>query len=216
MSTLNLNNMPKKNADPIKSGRIKSQRTKTKFCKTLGCTYFTKDTHCSGCKSGLPKKKANFRKKLGSVVNIMTMHSHGVVGDTILDTLRNLRRSEKPVLFKAKDVAKLFHGDYNFSSRSYHPVLMSPADKILIRVVDYWNLHRNNGFHSAIQCYWNRDYFDYYSSIEDNLYHMREKLFDKESLKKVLGPSHGLFELLWKQLLSSKGPIPTPVCAELI
>ena len=103
-----LNNMPEMNAHQIKSGRIKSKRNKTKYCKTLGCTYFTKDTHCSGCKAGLPKKKANFRKKLGCVINIMTRHSAGMVGDTILDTLKNVKRSEKTVLFKAKDVAHFF------------------------------------------------------------------------------------------------------------
>lgn len=213
MSSLSLNNMPKKNARQIKSGRVKSKRNKTKFCKTHGCMFHTKDTHCSGCKSGLPKKKNRFKKKLACVVNIMTRHSAGVVGDTVIDTLRNMtrfQRSGKGVLFKAKDVAKLFNGHYQFSSLDYNPILMSPADKILIRVVDYWNLHQKNGFNSTIQCYWNSSHFDHYASIQDNLYYRRNKLFDKRSFKCVLGPRYEGFDIIWKQWLSTNGPIPNP------
>ena len=202
------------NAHQIKSGRIKSRRNKTKFCKTLGCTYFTRDTHCSGCKAGMPKKKANFRKKLGCVINVMTQHSVGIVGDTVTDTLRNMTRfhtrSGQGVLFKAKDVAHLFKGPYQLSTMTYKPILMSQKDKIIIRVIDYWNLHEKNGFNSTIQCYWNSSHFDHYASIQDNLYHRRNQLFDKRSLKSLLGPQYKTFDLIWKQLLSKNGPIPNP------
>ena len=213
MSSLSLHNMPEKNARQIKSGRVKSKRNKTKFCKTHGCMFHTQDTHCSGCKSGLPKKKERFRKKLGCVVNVMTRQSGGIVGDTVIDTLRNMTKAEKSgkgVLFKAKDVAKLFNGPYQFSSFDYDPILMSPADKILVRVVDYWNLHEKNGFNSTIQCYWNTHHFDMASTIEDNLYYRRNKLFDKRSFKSILGSKHMNFILVWKQILSAEGPIPNP------
>ena len=175
--------------------------------------FHTNDTHCSGCKTGLPKKKERFRKKLGCVVNVMTRHSGGIVGDTVIDTLRNMAKAEKSgkgVLFKAKDVAKLFTGPYQFSSIDYDPILMSPSDKILVRVVDYWNLHQKNGFNSTIQCYWNSSHFDHYASIQDNLYYRRNKLFDKRSFKSILGSKHMNFNLVWKQILSSEGPIPNP------
>ena len=212
MSTVSLNNMPEINARQIKSGRVKSRRNKTKYCKTLGCTFFTTDTHCSGCKAGLPKKKATFRKKLGYVVNIMTQHSVGIVGDTVMDTLRNMTKFQKRtgngVLFKAKDVAKFFSGPYQLSSMNYNPILMSHADKILVRVVDYWNLHQKNGFNSTIQCYWNSSHFDHYASIRDTLYYRRDKLFDKTSLKSILGTQHQTLNLIWKQLLKANGPVP--------
>ena len=214
MSTVSLNNMPEINARQVKSGRVKSKRNKIKYCKTLGCTFFTKDTHCSGCKAGLPKKKAIFRKKLGCVVNIMTKNSVGIVGDTVMDTLRNMTRFHKRtgngVLFKAKDIAKFFTGPYQLSSMEYNPILMSPADKILVRVVDYWNLHQKNGFNSTVQCYWNSSYFDHYASIQDSLYYSRKKLFEKRSLKSVLGSQHKTFNLIWEQLLSAEGPVPNP------
>lgn len=210
MSSVSLNNMPEKNARQIKSGRVKSQRNKVKFCKTMGCTFFTKDTHCSGCKAGLPKKKNRFKKKLACVVNLITRDSAAMVGDTPLDTLRNIRQSGKNVMFKAKDVAKLFKGDYQLSSMEYHPILMSVKDKILIRVFDYWNLHQKKGFNCAIQCYWNTHHFDMASTIEDNLYYRRSGLFDKRSLRTVLGEHHKKFDLIWKMLLSCEGPVPNP------
>ena len=171
--------MPKKNARPVKSGRIKCKRNKTKYCKTMGCSYFTKKTHCSACELGMPEKMTQFKKKLGCVVNIMTKHSQGIVGDTILDTLRNIHRSDKQVLFKAKDVLHLFKGDYQRSTSAYNPILMSPADKILIRVVDYWNLHSDLGFNSTIQCYWCDSWFDMRDGLDSILYARRFKLFAK-------------------------------------
>lgn len=210
MSSISLNNMPSKNAYPIKSGRVKSKRNKTKYCKTMGCMFFTKDTHCSGCKAGLPKKKAIFKKKLGCVVNIMTRRSAATVGDTVLDTLKNIRKSGKIIMFKAKDVLHLFGNDYELSSMSYDQALLSPRDKILLRVVDYWNLHKMNGFHTAIQCYWNTHHFDNPLEWANNLYYKRATLFDKRSLRTVLGEHHKKFDLIWKMLLSSEDPVPNP------
>ena len=210
MSSVSLHNMPEKNARQIKSGRVKSQRNKVKYCKTMGCTFFTKGTHCSGCKSGLNKKKAVFRKKLGCVVNIMTRFSAETVGDTVLDTLKNIRKSGKQVLFKAKDVVHLFGNNYQLSSMTYDQALMSPNDNILIRVVDYWNLHQKNGFNSTIQCYWNSSYFDHYASIQDSLYYRREGLFEKRSLRAILGHTHQTFTQIWKTLLLTEGPVPNP------
>lgn len=214
MSTLSLHNMPPKNAHPVKSGRISyrlfTKQHKSKYCKTSGCMHFTKHKHCSGCKSGLPKKKATFHKKLGCVVNIMTKYSAENVGDTVLETLKNVRMSNKHVFFKAKDVAKFFQGHYEFSSLTYAPSLMSPADKILIRVADYWNLHSENGFNTTVQCYWNTGDFDLYAAREDSLYNCRAKLFEKSTLKKTLGPLHEIFSILWQQLLKSNGPVPKP------
>ena len=214
MSTLSLSNMPPKNARPVKLGRISmrlfSKKHNSKHCKTFGCSHFTQHKHCSGCKAGLPKKKATFHKKLGCMVNIMTRYSAENVGDTVLETLKNVRASSKNVLFKAKDVVKFFQGHYEFSSLTYAPSLMSPADKILIRVVDYWNLHSENGFNSTVQCYWNPGDFDFYAARDDTLYSIRARLFEKRSLKKTLGPAHEIFSILWQQLLKSKGPVPKP------
>lgn len=210
MSTVSLNNMPKKNARPVKSGRIKCKRNKTKYCKTMGCSYFTKKTHCSACELGMPEKMTQFKKKLGCVVNIMTKHSQGIVGDTILDTLRNIHRSDKQVLFKAKDVLHLFKGDYQRSTSAYNPILMSPADKILIRVVDYWNLHSDLGFNSTIQCYWCDSWFDMRDGLDSILYARRFKLFAKESLLSVIETDYAKFFTIWYQLLHCDGPVPNP------
>lgn len=210
MSSISLNNMPPKNAYAIKSGRVRSQRNKVKFCTTFGCLFHTKGKHCSGCKQGLPKKKAIFKKKLGCVVNIMTRYSAETVGDTVLETLKNIRKSGKNVMFKAKDVVHLFGDDYELSSISYNQALLSPRDKILLRVADYWNLHWLTGFNRTIQCYWNTHHFDHPLERANNLYYKRATLFDKRSLRFVLGEHHKQFDLIWKMLLSSEGPIPNP------
>lgn len=207
---MSLNNMPEKNAHSVKSGRIKAQRNKTRYCKTHGCGFFTLHTHCSGCERNLPKKMAYFRKKLECVLNILARDSAGIVEDTVLGTLRNIRQSSKLVLFKAKDVAHLFKGDYQLSTMQFKDFLMSPADRVLVRVVDYWNLHEELGFNSTIQCYWNTFRFDNRGLLNSQLYAARQKLFNKRSLKKVLGPEYEKFILIWHTLLKSTGPVPNP------
>lgn len=203
MSTLTTTSMHKNNAQKVKSGRVRNNRNKVRHCKTIGCPYFTKSTHCHGCSSGLNKKQACFKKTLETTVKTMTKDSEHLIGDTVIKTLVNLYKrasaTGRITLFRAKDVAKFFHNDYQRSCLSYDFHLLSPSDKLLLHVADYWNLHQDVGFPSTVQCYWNK--FHSRRSLENDLYDRRYKLFEKESFKVLLGPKHSEFIKSWEKMM---------------
>lgn len=161
--------------------RVKSQRKKCKHCKTIGCLFFTTDTHCSGCTSGLTQKKEKFEKTLKKQVNILTKGSKDTIGDTVLETLANLRK--KDTFLKAKHVLKFCKGDYQMDWWYNNPELASPLSKLLMRVVDYWNIHRDLGFNGTMHCYWNT--YDDRTNLMEQLYHQRKKLLLKPGLAYV-------------------------------
>lgn len=169
--------------------RVRSQRNKCTHCKTIGCLFFTLDTHCSGCKSGLTQKTHKFEQTLKGLVNTLTKGSKEAVGETVLETISNLRR--KDTLFKAKDVLKFCKGDYTFDWWYNNPELAKPLDKILMRVVDYWNIHRDLGFNGTMHCYWNT-YDDRKNTMVD-LYRDRKKLFVRPGLAHVIKRSPHLY-----------------------
>ena len=80
-------------------------------------------------------------------VRWLTKGSKAAVGDTVLETLSNLRR--KDTLLRAKDVLKFCKGGYE---NAWHgnPELAQPLDKLLMRVVDFWELHSNKGINGTI------------------------------------------------------------------
>lgn len=161
--------------------RVRSQRNKCKHCKTIGCLYFTTDTHCSGCKSGLTQKTKQFEQKLKKQVNILTEGSKDAIGKTVLDTLANLRR--KDTFLKAKDVLKFCRGDYQMDWWYRNPQLAKPIDKLLMRVVDYWNIHIDIGFNGTMHCYWNS--YDDRKNTREDLYRDRNRLFVRPGLAYV-------------------------------
>ena len=153
--------------------RVRSQRSNCKHCKTIGCLYFTTDTHCSGCKSGLTQKKEKFKKKLKQYVNSLTKGSKDAIGKTVHETISNLIR--KDTFLKAKDVLKFCQmTGYEMDWWYNNPQLALPLSKLLMRVVDYWNIHSDLGFNGTIHCYWNS--YDDRRNLMDQLYHDRKKL----------------------------------------
>ena len=166
--------------------RVRSQRNK--HCKRIGCLYFTPDKHCSGCKSGLTQKTQKFDHTLKKLVNTLTEGSKDAVGETVLETISNLRR--KDTFFKAKDVLKFCKGDYQMDWWYNNPELAKPLDKILMRVVDYWNIHMDLGFNGTMHCYWNP--YDDRKNTTD-LYRDRKKLFVRPGLAHVIGRSPHLY-----------------------
>ena len=166
--------------------RVRSQRNKHyKHCKTIGCFFFTTDTHCSGCKSGLTQKKNKFERTLKKVVNELTKGSKQAVGETVLHTLANLRKND--TFLKAKDVLKFCKGDYEMDWWYSNPELAKPLDKILMRVVDYWNIHRDLGFNGTMHCYWNT--YDDRTNLMEQLYHHKKKILLKPGLAHVASKS---------------------------
>lgn len=168
--------------------RVKSQRKNCTFCKTIGCTYFTKDTHCHGCKTGLTQKHAAFKRDLKTTVNWLTKGSKAAVGNTVLETLSNLRR--KDTLLRAKDVLKFCKGSYENAWWHGNPELAQPLDKILMRVVDYWELHYKK-VNGTIHCYWNP--IDDYKNRWEQLYEKRGRLFNRPGFKYLMRINPSLF-----------------------
>lgn len=163
-----------------KMPRVRSQRNK--HCKTIGCLYFTNDTHCSGCKSGLTQKKEKFEKALKKVVNELTKGSKEAIGETVHETISNLIR--KDTFLKAKDVLKFCQmTEYEMDWWYPNPQLALPLSKLLMRVVDYWNIHRDLGFNETIQCYWNS--YDDRRNLMEQMYRDRKKLLVKPGLAYV-------------------------------
>jgi len=169
--------------------RVKSSRKNCTFCKTIGCTFFTKDTHCHGCTTGLTTKHAAFEKDLKTTVNRLTKGSKAAVGDTVLETLSNLRR--KDTLLRAKDVLKFCKGGYENSWWYRNPQLAKPLDKLLMRVVDYWELHSNKGINGTIHCYWNP--IDDYKNRWEQLYEKRGRIFIRPGFKYLMRINPSLF-----------------------
>ena len=169
--------------------RVKSQRKNCTFCKTHGCMYFTKDTHCSGCKSGLTQRQEKFKTGLKKDVRWLTKGSKAAVGDTVLETLSNLRR--KDTLLRAKDVLKFCKGSYENAWWHGNPELAQPLDKLLMRVVDFWELHSNKGINGTIHCYWNP--IDDYNNLWEQLYARKGKLFNRPGLLHMMKTKPFLF-----------------------
>ena len=177
--------------------RVRSQRKNRKHCKTIGCLFSTTDTHCSGCKSGLTQKKEKFEKALKQYVNSLTKGSKDAIGETVLHTLANLRKND--TLLKAKDVLKFCQmTEYEMDWWYPNPQLAVPLSKLLMRVVDYWNIHRDLGFNGTIHCYWNN--FDDRTNLMEQLYHQRGKLLARPGLAYVTQQSPQLF-LPWGRAL---------------
>jgi len=168
--------------------RVKSSRKNCTFCKTIGCTYFTKDTHCHGCKTGLTQKHAAFKRDLKTMVNRLTKGSKAAVGDTVLETLSNLRR--KDTLLRAKDIIKFCKGDYQSEYWYNNPELARPLDKLLMRVVDYWELHYKK-VNGVIHCYWNP--IDDYKNRWEQLYEKRGKILIRPGFKYLMRINPSLF-----------------------
>ena len=158
--------------------RVTSSRKNCTFCKTIGCPFFTKDTHCHGCKSGLNKRQEKFKMDLMKIVRRLTKGSKAAVGDTVLETLSNLRKND--TLLRAKDIAKFCKGDYDNAWWHGNPELAKPLDKLLMRVVDYWELHSNK-VNGVIHCYWNP--IDDYSNLWEQLYARRFKILARPGLQ---------------------------------
>ena len=157
--------------------RVKSKRNKCKHCKTIGCLFFTTDTHCSGCKIGLVQKRRMFERALKKQVNALTEGSKDAIGETVMQTISNLMK--KDTFLKAEDVLKFCNG-------SYQGFLMGDVllDRLLMRVVDYWNIQRDKGFNPTIHCYWNP--YDHPRGIMAKLYRDRKKLFTRREHVPVL------------------------------
>lgn len=158
----------------------KVSRKNCKFCKTLGCPYFTLDKHCSGCKSGLTERGKRFKRLLNMHINVLTKDSRKAIGSTVMETLSNLRK--KDTFLRAKDIVKFCKGTYEcncFGDLKY----AFPLDKLLMRVVDYWNIHHELGFCGSIHCYWNP--YDDRQNTMVQLFSDREKIFTREGIKYV-------------------------------
>ena len=180
--------------------RVRSQRSNCKHCKTIGCLYFTTDTHCSGCKSGLTHKKEKFEKALKQHVNRLTKGSKDAIGETVHETISNLIR--KDTFLKAKDVLKFCQmGQYEMDWWYNNPQLALPLSKLLMRVVDYWNIHSDLGFNRTIHCYWNS--YDDRRNLMDQLYHDRKKILVSPGIKYlVTKPGSQLADPWWIATLS--------------
>ena len=172
--------------------RFRSQRKNCTFCKTIGCTFFTKDTHCTGCKTGLNKKQAQYKRVLNKIVKNLTKGSKDAVGDTVLETLSNLRK--KDTLLRAKDIIKFCKGDYQSEYWYNNPELARPLDKLLMRVVDYWQLHSDKGINPVIHCYWNP--IDDYKNLWEQLYARRNTILARPGLQYLLKTKPSLFSAL--------------------
>ena len=169
--------------------RVTSQRKNCTFCKTIGCTFFTKDTHCHGCKTGLTKRQAQYKRVLNKIVRNLTKGSNAAVGDTVLETLSNLRK--KDTLLRAKDIIKFCKGSYENAWWHGNPELAQPLDKLLMRVVDYWELHQNKGINGTIHCYWNP--IDDYKNLWEQLYARRLRILARPGLQYLLKTKPSLF-----------------------
>jgi len=172
--------------------RVRSQRKNCTFCKTIGCTFFTKETHCTGCKSGLNKRQAQYKRVLRRIVGNLTKGSKAAVGDTVLETLSNLRR--KDTLLRAKDIIKFCQGDYQSEYWYNTPELAKPMDKLLMRVVDYWELHSNK-VNGVIHCYWNP--IDDYENRWAELYARRNTVLSRPGLQHLLKTNPSLFSAMY-------------------
>ena len=160
--------------------RVRSQRNKCKHCKTIGCLYFTTDTHCSGCKSGLTQKKEKFARALQQYVNRLTKGSKDAIGETVHETISNLMK--KDTFLKAKDVLKFCQmGNYEMDWWYSNPQLALPLSKLLMRVVDFWNIHRDLGFNSTMHCYWNS--YDDRENLMEQLYNDGSAIVMKPGIK---------------------------------
>lgn len=171
--------------------RVTSQRKNCTFCKTIGCTFFTKDTHCTGCKSGLNNRQAQYKRVLNKIVRNLTKGSKAAVGDTVLETLSNLRK--KDTLLRAKDIIKFCKGDYQSEYWYNNPELARPLDKLLMRVVDYWELHYKK-VNGVIHCYWNP--IDDYNNLWEQLYARRNRVLARPGLQHLLKTKPSLFSAL--------------------
>ena len=171
--------------------RVTSQRKNCTFCKTIGCTFFTKDTHCTGCKSGLNNRQAQYKRVLNKIVRNLTKGSKAAVGDTVLETLSNLRK--KDTLLRAKDIIKFCKGDYQSEYWYNNPELARPLDKLLMRVVDYWELHYKK-VNGVIHCYWNP--IDDYNDLWEQLNARRNRVLARPGLQHLLKTKPSLFSAL--------------------
>ena len=175
--------------------RVRSQRKKCKHCKTIGCLYFTTDKHCSGCKSGLTNKKEKFEKAVKQYVNRLTKGSKEAIGETVHETLTNLRK--KDTFLKAKDVLKFcqmteYKMDWGWQK---NPQLALPLTKLLMRVVDYWNIHSDLGFNHTIHCYWNS--YDDRRNLLEEMYRDRKKVLARPGLEYLLTKPGSQLKNLW-------------------
>ena len=170
--------------------KFRVQRKSCKHCKTIGCLFFTQDSHCHGCKSGLTKKQDAYKRALRRIVRNLTKGSKAAVGDTVLETLSNLRR--KDTLLRARDVIKFCKGSYENAWWQGNPELAQPLDKLLMRVVDYWELHSSK-VNGVIHCYWNP--VDDYDNRWAELYARRDRVLARPGLQHLLKTKPSLFSL---------------------
>lgn len=171
----------------VKNLRKYNLRKKAKHCKTIGCLYFTNKVHCSACASGRTQKEKQFEISLKKQINKLTKGSKNAIGDTVMDTISNLMK--KDTFFKAKDVLKFCQGYYESDCWYDNPQLARPLDKLLMRVLDYWNIRREFGFNSTIHCFWNP--YDGPNTMQ-LLYQNRKKMLDRAGYNFVLANNKDL------------------------
>lgn len=114
----------------------------------------------------------------------MTKGSKSAIGETVHETISNLMK--KDTFLKAKDVLKfcqmtVYEMDWGWWN---NPQLAMPLTKLLMRVVDFWNIHRDLGFNEGIHCYWNS--LDTRKNIMAELYSRQSKIFLPKGIKYLL------------------------------
>ena len=177
-----------------------------KSCATIGCHWGREPNkkHCSSCRQGQPVEslldymtKCNkYKKKVQNFVKKLCVPDHefkkliqGTNNEAIPFLTKVAKYEKRPmplakIMFTAEQVKPLMDSYYTCSV-SHLPTqkecTINPHDKILGRVLDYWNLD----FHPTIRCYWGH-YGDFVKPVD--FYKSRQK---------ILGPGQLLNQLLY-------------------
>jgi len=173
---------------------------KNPYCSEIGCGYFSipGKKKCSSCSVGIPPRDGlkylalakRFKQGVERRVKSVTISDEafaklleGTGGEliAILKNVAKMERSMSPLRaaklkFRASQVQPLMqgYGDCSaFNLPCQKEETINLYDKILGRVVDFWNLGLSD-FCPTIRCYWG-NYGDYRHPLK--FYEDREKIF---------------------------------------
>lgn len=196
--------MPRYRRSTRKKGKSGSCATGSHKCSRLYCQYFAVpgEATCSICGSGNAAKDqlgfvngcVRYQSKVKTAVKRFTCPDEtysqlleGTDGQ-LLPFLRKLRIYEQgmpefglaKLMFRAEQVLCFMDGYESCSAWNIlhqKEATISPHDKLLGRVLDWWNLGKHC-FPGVIQCYWG-SHGDYISPVE--FYNGREKCLHRNS-----------------------------------